>query len=270
MIVHINSIDELNELVKEIPKNAKIMADKFWPGPLTMIFEKKEIMSYKITAGLETVAIRMPENKITRELIRLSGCPIAAPSANTSGKPSPTSAKHVIEDMLGRVDMIIDGGSCEIGLESSVVDTTSEIPTILRPGKVTKEDIEGLFGKCETDPAIIKSDEKIVPKSPGQKYRHYSPKAELILYKGNLQKIVNAINKDCNEYIRNSMKVGIIASEQTAKYYDNKNDKIVVKIAGDRSNPSTIAANLFDVLRSFDSTNVNIILSESYNDKGIG
>lgn len=270
LIVHITSMDELNKLVREIPKNAEIMADKFWPGPLTMIFDKKDIISYKITAGLETVAVRMPENKIARELIRLSACPIAAPSANTSGKPSPTSAQHVIEDMLGRVDMIIDGGSCDIGLESSVVDITGDIPTILRPGKVTKEDIERLFGKCETDPAIIKSDENIVPKSPGQKYRHYSPKAELILYKGNLQKMVNSMKKDCKKYIREAKKVGIIASEQTRNFYDNLNDEIVVKVVGDRKNPLTIANNLFDVLRSFDSSKVNVILSESFDDKGIG
>lgn len=270
LIVHISSMDELNKLVNKIPESAKIMADKFWPGPLTMIFDKNDIVSRKITAGLETVAIRMPQNKIASELIKLSGCPIAAPSANTSGKPSPTSAQHVIEDMLGRVDMIIDGGSCDIGLESSVIDITSEIPTILRPGKVTKEDIEKLFGKCNTDPAIIKSDENIVPKSPGQKYRHYSPKAELILYKGNLQKMVSFIKKDCSDYIKQAKKVGIIASEQTRKLYDNFNDNIVIKVVGDRKNPLTIASNLFDVLRSFDSSKVDIILSESFDDKGIG
>lgn len=270
LIVHISSIDELNKLVKEIPENAKIMAEKFWPGPLTMIFDKKDIISYKITAGLDTVAIRMPENIIARELIRLSGCPIAAPSANTSGKPSPTTAEHVKEDMLGRVDMIIDGGSCNIGLESSVVDITTEIPTILRPGKVTKEDIEKLFGNCETDPAIIKSDENIVPKSPGQKYRHYSPKAELVLYKGSLQKIVNTIKKDCKKYIEEGKKVGIIASEQSLSYYKDLDNNIVIKVIGDRNNPLTIASNLFDVLRSFDSTGVNVILSEAFDDKGIG
>jgi L-threonylcarbamoyladenylate synthase len=266
LIVHINIMDELNKLVKEIPENAKIMSDKFWPGPLTMIFDKKDIISYKITAGLETVAIRMPQNKIARELIRLSGCPIAAPSANTSGKPSPTSAQHVIDDMLGKVDMIIDGGACEIGLESSVVDVTSEIPTILRPGKVTREDIEKLFGKCNTDPAIIKSDENIVPKSPGQKYRHYSPKAELILYKGNLRKMVYAIKTTCKLYLNEGKKVGIIASNQTGEMYDDG----IVKVVGDRKNPLTIASALFDVLRSFDLSEVDIILSESFDDKGIG
>lgn len=266
LIVHINSIEELNDLVEEIPENAKILADKFWPGPLTMIFYKRDVISYKITAGLETVAVRMPKNKIAQELIRLSKCPIAAPSANTSGKPSPTSAEHVIEDMLGKVDMIIDGGSCEIGLESSVIDITSEIPTVLRPGGVTKEDIEKLFGKCDYDPAIIKSDENIIPKSPGQKYRHYSPKAELILYKGNLHKTVKEIKKDCKRYISEGKKVGIIASEQTGNLYDEG----IVKVVGDRNNPLTVASGLFNVLRSFDSSDADIILSEAFDDKGIG
>lgn len=266
LIVHINLFDELNELVSEIPEKAKTMSDKFWPGPLTMIFNKSEVISHKITGGLETVAVRMPENKIARELIRLSGCPIAAPSANTSGKPSPTTALHVIDDMLGKVDMIIDGGACEIGLESSVIDVTTDIPTILRPGKVTKEDIEKLFGKCNTDPAIIKSDENIVPKSPGQKYRHYSPKAELILYKGNLNKIVEQIKKDAKSYLNEGKSVGIIASKQTWTMYNNG----MVKVIGDRKNPITIAAALFDVLRSFDLSNVDIILSEAFDDKEIG
>lgn len=270
LILHISSMDELSNLVKEVPENAKLMADSFWPGPLTMIFNKKDIVSNKITGGLGTVAIRMPQNDIARELIKLSGCPIAAPSANTSGKPSPTSARHVIDDMLGKVDMIIDGGPCDIGLESSVIDMTSDVPTILRPGKVTKEDVKRLFGSCNTDPALIKNDENIVPKSPGQKYRHYSPKAELVLYMGNLQKIVDAINRDSKNYIKQAKKVGIIASEQTKRLYDNFNDNVVVKIVGDRKNPLTIANSLFDILRSFDSTKVDIILSESFDDKGIG
>lgn len=266
LIVHINSLKELSELVNDIPENAKILAEHFWPGPLTMILNKKDIVSYKVTAGLETVAIRMPKSKIANELIRLSKRPIAAPSANTSGKPSPTNASHVIEDMLGRVDMIIDGGSCEIGLESSVIDITGETPTILRPGGVTKEDVEKLFGKCEYDPAIIKSDENIVPKSPGQKYRHYSPKAEVILYKGNLYKIVDAIKKDCKSYIEAGKKVGIMATDQTKDFYNEG----IVRVVGDRKKPITIASDLFNELRNFDSLGVDIILAEAFDDIGIG
>ena len=266
LIVHISSMEELNELVDDIPNNAKVLAKEFWPGPLTMIFNKKDNINCKVTAGLDTVAIRMPKNKIATELIRLSKCPIAAPSANTSGKPSPTNVTHVIEDMLGRVDMIIDGGSCEIGLESSVIDITSDIPTILRPGGVTKEDIEKLFGKCDYDPAIIKSDENIVPKSPGQKYRHYSPKAEVILYKGNLFKIVNAIKKDCKKYIGAGKKVGIMATEQTKALYNEG----IIRAVGDRSNPITVASDLFNTLRGFDALDVDIILAEAFDDSGIG
>ena len=266
LIVHITSMEELYELVNEVPENAKILAEHFWPGPLTMILNKKDIVSYKVTAGLETVAVRMPKNKIATELIRLSKLPIAAPSANTSGKPSPTNASHVIEDMLGRVDMIIDGGSCEIGLESSVIDITSETPTILRPGGVTKEDVEKLFGKCDYDPAIIKSDEKIIPKSPGQKYRHYSPKAEVILYKGNLYKIVNAIKNDCKSFINAGKRVGIMATTQTNDLYNEG----IVRIVGDRINPITVASDLFNELRNFDALGVDIILAEAFNDRGIG
>jgi len=266
LIVHITTMEELNELVDEIPQNAKILAKHFWPGPLTMILNKKDIVSYKVTAGLETVAVRMPKSKIATELIKLSKRPIAAPSANTSGKPSPTNASHVIDDMFGKVDMIIDGGSCEIGLESSVIDITSETPTILRPGGVTKEDVEKLFGKCDYDPAIIKSDDKIIPKSPGQKYRHYSPKAEVILYKGNLYKIVNAIKNDCKRFINAGKKVGIMATTQTKDFFSDG----IVRIVGDRTNPITIASDLFNELRNFDALGVDIILAEAFDDRGIG
>lgn len=266
LIVHISSMNELEELVNDVPENALVLAKEFWPGPLTMIFNKKDIINSKVTAGLETVAIRMPKNKIAAELIRISKCPIAAPSANTSGKPSPTNVSHVIEDMLGRVDMIIDGGSCEIGLESSVIDITSVTPTILRPGGVTKEDVEKLFGKCDYDPAIIKNDDKIVPKSPGQKYRHYSPKAEVILYKGNLIKIIDAIKKDCKSYISAGKKVGIMATSQTSKLYNEG----IVRVVGDRNNPITIASDLFNELRNFDALGVDVILAEAFDDKGIG
>ena len=196
LIVHIADFDELYDLAETVPESAKKLAEKYWPGPLTMILYKKNILSDKITANLDTAAIRLPVNKIALALIRESKKPIAAPSANTSGKPSPTEASHVIEDLMGKVDMIIDGGSTDIGLESSVVDMTGEIPVILRPGGITQENIIDVLGECEYDPAIIKSNEKIVPKSPGQKYRHYSPRAKVILYKGDMEKVVRRINED--------------------------------------------------------------------------
>lgn len=266
LIVHISAFDELYGLAKTVPENAKKLAEKYWPGPLTMILYKKDILSDKITAGLDTAAIRLPENKIALALIKESGKPIAAPSANTSGKPSPTEADHVIEDLMGKVDMIIDGGSTDIGLESTVVDMTSEVPMILRPGGVTGENIKGVLGNCMYDPAIIKSSEKIVPKSPGQKYRHYSPKAKVILYKGDVEKIALKINEDYVKFSSEGYKVGIMSTVQTEKYYKGK----LTILCGDRTKPLSISSNLFRDLRNFDHIGVNIILAEAVDENGLG
>lgn len=266
LIVHIASMEELNVLVSEIPENAKKLADKFWPGPMTMILKKSSIMSDKITAGLDTVAVRLPANEIALELIKISQKPIAAPSANTSGKPSPTEASHVVEDLMGKVDMIIDGGNTFIGLESTVVDMTTDIPMILRPGKITKEDIESVLGKCEYDPAIIKSSEKIIPKSPGQKYRHYSPIAEVVLYKGTIENMAERINKDYDEMLKEGKSAGILSTVQTESKYGEK-----IKIClGDRTKPLSISSNLFKSLRKFDEMGVDIILAEAVDESGLG
>lgn len=266
LIVHIADFEELYNLAEIVPENAKKLAEKYWPGPLTMILYKKNVLSNKITAGLDTAAIRLPINKIALALIRESKKPIAAPSANTSGKPSPTEAGHVIEDLMGKVDMIIDGGSTDIGLESSVVDMTSEIPMILRPGGITQEDIISVLGDCQYDPAIIKSNEKIVPKSPGQKYRHYSPKAKVILYKGNIEKIAQRINEDYGKFQSEGYRVGIMSTAQTEKYYMGK----LTILCGDRTKPLTISSNLFKDLRDFDHMGVDIILAEAVDERGLG
>lgn len=266
LIVHIANYEELYYLVSDIPENARLLADKFWPGPLTMILNKKDILSDKITAGLKTAAIRLPVNKIALALIKESKKPIAAPSANTSGKPSPTEARHVIEDLMGKVDMIIDGGSTDIGLESTVIDMTCEVPMILRPGGVTKEDIISVLGSCDYDPAIIKSDEKIIPKSPGQKYRHYSPKAKVILYKGSIENIIEKINIDYEKFNSEGLKVGIMSTVQTNIYYKEKT-KISV---GDRTKLLSISSNLFRVLRDFDHMGVDLILAEAFDEEGLG
>ncbi|MGB4437717.1 MAG: L-threonylcarbamoyladenylate synthase [Sedimentibacter sp.] len=266
LIVHIAEFSELYDLAKEVPENAKLLAEKYWPGPLTMIIYKKDILSDKITAGLDTAAIRLPDNKIALALIKASKKPIAAPSANTSGKPSPTEASHVIEDLMGKVDMIIDGGSTYIGVESSVVDMTSEIPMILRPGGITKEDIVKVLGKCDYDPAIIGRDEKIVPKSPGQKYRHYHPKAKVILYKGTEENIAYKINEDYEQLVSEGNKVGIMSTLQTEKYYDGKTSIC----CGDRTKLITISSNLFKDLRDFDHMCMDIILTEAIDEDGLG
>ena len=266
LIVHIADFDELYDLAETVPESAKKLAEKYWPGPLTMILYKKNILSDKITANLDTAAIRLPVNKIALALIRESKKPIAAPSANTSGKPSPTEASHVIEDLMGKVDMIIDGGSTDIGLESSVVDMTGEIPVILRPGGITQENIIDVLGECEYDPAIIKSNEKIVPKSPGQKYRHYSPRAKVILYKGDMEKVVRRINEDYEKFKAQGCKVGIMSTAQTEKHYMGK----LTILCGDRTKPLTISSNLFKDLRDFDHMRVDIILAEAVDEEGLG
>ena len=266
LIVHIAEVEEMYDLIREVPENAKILAERFWPGPLTMILYKKEILSDKITAGLNTAAIRLPVNKIARALIMESKKPIAAPSANISGKPSPTEASHVIEDLMGKVDMIIDGGGTYIGLESTVVDMTSSVPMILRPGGITGEDIAGVLGKCAYDPAIIKSGEKTIPKSPGQKYRHYSPKAKVILYKGDMVNAAEKINEDYDKFTSQGLNTGIMSTAQTEKFYGNKTTICM----GDRTKMLTISSNLFRCLRDFDHMGIDIILSEAVDEKGLG
>ncbi len=266
LIVHIADLDELYDLALEVPEEAEFLAERFWPGPLTMILYKKKILSDKITAGLNTAAIRLPVNKIALALIRESKKPIAAPSANISGRPSPTEASHVIEDLMGKVDMIIDGGNTYIGLESTVVDMTGPVPLILRPGGVTAEDIISVLGRCSYDPAIIKSQEALIPKSPGQKYRHYSPKAKVILYKGQTEKIAEKINEDYDRLSLSGLKTGIMTTVQTEKYYEGK-EKICI---GDRTKLLTISSNLFKGLRDFDHMGIDVILAEAVDENGLG
>lgn len=267
LIVHISSKEELPPLVEHIPENAKILMDAFWPGPLTLIFPKSDKIPYSITAGLSSVAIRLPQNEIAATLIKVSGLPIAAPSANTSGKPSPTKAAHVIEDLHGKVDMILDGGSVTVGLESTVVDVTGGKPMILRPGGITKEMLEEVMGEVLVDPAIISSKTLTsTPKAPGMKYKHYAPKAKVIIVEGELDRVITSINKFTREKQSQNLKVGVMATTQTKDYY---NADAVISV-GDRNNPRTIAAHLFDTLRAFDESGVDVVFSESFPDEEIG
>lgn len=265
LIVHISDISQIDNLVENIPLKAFELMKRFWPGPLTIIFNKRENVPSIVTGGLSTVAIRMPDHKIALELIEASGLPIAAPSANASGKPSPTHVNHVIEDMNGKVNMIIDGGVTGIGVESTVLDVSGDIPIILRPGGVTKEDLLEIFPKVEYDLAIESNDGTMVPKSPGQKYRHYSPNAKMIVFQGDVDNLSNAINESAEEYLHKGMKVGIMATEQNKDKYQGN-----VIVVGDRENPETIAINLFRTLREFDKMAVDIILAEGIKENGIG
>lgn len=268
LIIHIADMDMLGKLVTEIPKKAKLLADKFWPGPLTMIFQKSEKVPLGTTGGLNTVAIRMPNHPIALALIRESNIAIAAPSANTSGRPSPTLAKHVMEDMDGKIEMIIDGGAVGIGIESTIVDMTSEIPVILRPGYITKAMLEEVVGKVEIDKAILSKniDKNFKPKAPGMKYKHYAPKGDLTIYEGDIEKVVDAINRIAGEKEKEGVKVGIIATEETKDRYKAGN----VVVVGSRKNEAEIAQGLYRVLRDFDDMQVEYIYSEGFTSGQLG
>jgi len=266
LIVHIYRFEDIYKITGDVPEEARRIADAFWPGPLTMILPKSDAVPYETTGGLDTVAVRMPVDAIAREVIDAGGGYIAAPSANTSGRPSPTTAQHVAEDLTGRVDMIVDGGAVEIGVESTILDMTVEPPMILRPGAITKEMFEEVIGEVTIDRTLIRPDSRQVPKAPGMKYRHYAPKADLTIIEGPLEKVTAEINKRAKEKSRAGYKVGIIGTEETVAEYKAGD----VKCIGTRADESTIAANLFGILREFDDDQVDYIYSESFDTAGIG
>jgi L-threonylcarbamoyladenylate synthase len=274
LIVHISEKSSLHTIVRDVPNKAELLMDKFWPGPLTLVMPKSSEVPTVITAGLQTVAVRMPAHPIALALIRESGVPVAAPSANTSGKPSPTTAKHVIDDLYGRIDVIIDAGYSEVGLESTVLDITSTPAMILRPGGITQTQLEQVLGVVDVDPAIMSYLNKdIIPKAPGMKYLHYSPKADVTIVEGKLDKVVEKIRSLCRENFSKGIKVGILATSQTQDIYNNDKKEcsnLEIISAGDRDNPETIAAQLFQALREFDDRDVQIILAEAVDNAGIG
>lgn len=267
LIMHIADKKAVFEIANYVPEKASILMDKFWPGPLTMVFEKTAIVPEVITAGLTTVAVRMPSHPVALELIREAGVPVAAPSANISGKPSPTEAKHVIDDLYGKVDVIIDAGGSKIGVESTVLDITLTIPVILRPGGVSYEELCSVLGEVNVDPALASKDtEGLRPRSPGMKYTHYSPKAEVIVIEGEVLKVANKINELIKDYKVRNISVGVLATEQTKQCYKD----VPVLCLGDRTEPEEIAANLFKAFRRFDEAGVEVILSEAVESRGIG
>ena len=266
LIVHVADMESIKKIVKEIPDAGYKLAEKYWPGPLTMIMNKSDAVPYETTGGLDTVAIRMPSNKIAAELIRRSGGYIAAPSANISGRPSPTEAKYCVEDLSGRVEMIIDGGAVGIGLESTIIDLTSDVPMILRPGYITKENLTELLGDVSVDKTILDANSKAAPKAPGMKYRHYAPKGDLTIVEGDPKMVAEYINKELKKAAEQGAKTGVIATSETAAFYNAD----IVKIAGSRDDEEEIAHNLFSILRQFDDEDVNLMFSESFDDTGIG
>ena len=221
LIVHIADMEALKVLASEVPEKAKLLADRFWPGPLTMIMPKSDAVPYATTGGLDTVAIRMPSHPTAYELIRSSGVYIAAPSANTSGRPSPTTAQHVYEDLNGRIDMIIDSGKVDIGLESTIVDLTGEIPTILRPGYITRAMLEEVVGPVTIDKAILAEheDPNLRPKAPGMKYKHYAPKGDLVIVEGKKQAVAEMINYLTKMDAESGLKTAVIVSDENCLLY---------------------------------------------------
>lgn len=262
LIVHVSKREDLMKITKGIPQKAYLLMDKFWPGPLTLIFEKSEEVPKGTTGGLNTIAVRMPDHKIALMLISESGTCIAAPSANISGRPSPTMGEHVIEDLDGKVDMIIDSGSSGIGLESTIIDVTCEPPAILRPGYITYEMIKDIIGEVEID-NHGGSDK---PKAPGMKYRHYAPKAEMTIVSGNYHQVIEKINSLAGIKQEQGQSVGIIATEESRPYYKYGS----VFSIGKRTSEKEIAKNLYALLRKFDNLKVDYIYCESFSEDNFG
>ncbi|MCI9664341.1 MAG: threonylcarbamoyl-AMP synthase [Lachnospiraceae bacterium] len=266
LIIHIADMDDLCAIARNVPAGAYLLADRYWPGPLTMIFHKADIVPNATTGGLETVAVRMPSHKTARALIRAAGGFVAAPSANRSGRPSPTLAKYVIEDLDGRVDLIIDGGPAQIGLESTIVDFTEPEPVILRPGYITQDMIREVAGQVQTDRTVMEADSGQAPRAPGMKYRHYAPKGSLFLVQGAADQVCAYINEQTALKRRQGVRTGVIAAQETAERYTAD----VVKSMGKRHDGETAARELFRILREFDEENAEFIYAEFFEGQGVG
>lgn len=266
LIVHVTNMEALKKIVTEIPPAARKLAERYWPGPLTMIFHKSSAVPLATTGGLDTVAVRMPSHKTARAMIDAAGGYIAAPSANRSGRPSPTVARYVIEDLDGLVDMIIDGGEVNIGLESTIIDLTGEVPTILRPGYVTQDMLTETLGLVDVDRTILDANSRQAPKAPGMKYRHYAPKGNLSIVEGEPERVVSYINERISALQKEGRKTGVIATDETVARYHGDD----IKSVGSRRDEEVIARHLFRILREFDDDNVEVMFTESFETAGIG
>lgn len=267
LIVHICSIQDVWELVREIPPKALKLMESFWPGPLTIILPKSQLVPEIITAGLDTVAIRFPAHPVALKLIELAKCPVAAPSANISGKPSPTTAQHVWQDLNGKIAGIVNGGKAGIGVESTVLDVTSGVPTILRPGGITREQLEEVIGQVNLDNVLY--DLEAVPRSPGMKYTHYSPEADVVILKGTTNETTKKILKLIDK-VQDS-RIGFMVSQEVYQSLPNNlGENTVIKVLGSQGDLETITANLFSALRWLDQKEVSVIYSESFPENNIG
>lgn len=262
LILHIADFSQLDDIAEDISENAWKLMRQFWPGPMTIILKKKAEVPKETTGGLDTVAVRMPSHPVARELILKSRLPIAAPSANRSGRPSPTEASHVMEDMEGRIPLIIDGGKVGIGIESTIIDMTGEKPVILRPGFITSKMVDEVVSGVSVDPAILGGPMagELKPKAPGMKYRHYAPAGDMCLVEGDRERVVETINRLVKEKQKEGYRVAVIGTDENIALYDAD----VVKSIGSRRKPESIAVNLYGTLREMDQLGVQIIYGESF------
>ena len=260
LIVHISNLSQWEPLVTDIPESATALAEAFWPGPLTIILPKSDLIPKEVSGGLDTVAVRMPENEIARAIIESAGVPLAAPSANLSGKPSPTSASHVIDDMTGRIDAIVDSGDCNVGVESTVLTLATNPPRLLRPGQVTPEMLTEVLGEIEIDDAVF---DKLLDgqeaASPGMKYKHYSPDASVILVKGSFEAFA--------DYISTNAKDGTVAL-----CFEGEEKELTVPCVtyGKRNDPSSQAKHIFDALRTVDKIGAKQVFARFPENEGMG
>ena len=266
LIVHIARMEDLDRIVQSVPEKARILARRYWPGPLTMILPKSSAVPYETTGGLESVAVRYPSHPVAQALILAGGGFVAAPSANTSGRPSPTTAAHVEEDLSGAVDMILDGGQVGIGIESTIVDFTETVPTVLRPGYISLEMLREQLGEVKMDRGLLKNNGSQHPKAPGMKYRHYAPKAELTIVEGSTGQVVDYINRKARGAARRGKKIGIIGTSETVSLYESG----LVRCIGSREDEASIALHLDEVLRDFDQYDVEAIYSEAFDTPKMG
>lgn len=266
LIVHICEMEALDRMVKEVPPEAVLLAEHFWPGPLTMIFNKSEAIPKETTGGLDTVAVRFPNHPIALSFIREAGGYVAAPSANTSGRPSPTIGKYVYEDMNGKIEMLLDSGPVGIGLESTIVDMTESIPVILRPGYVTQEMLQNVLGRVCLDPTLLNAECKQAPKAPGMKYKHYAPKGQLTIVSGEMENVIRCIQKQLQEKKAQGFKTGVIATKEEVGLYEADS----VKVTGSRTDLAAVARDLFCMLREFDEESIEYMYVQAFSMEGIG
>lgn len=264
LLVHVADKEDVYDLVENIDNRAKLLMDRFWPGPLTIVFKKKDIIPDRTSGGLDTVAIRMPSDQVARDLIRQAGVPIAAPSANISGRPSPTKPEHIIRDMDGRVDGILVGGFCNYGVESTIVDLSNDVAMVLRPGSITLEMLGEVLGQVDLDPSLKNKDDNIKAKAPGMKYKHYSPRAQVYIVRaGDQEDFARRVDELCLDNAKKGLKTGVMTRSSDQHPYQ-------AQVFDLGESDAEVAKNLFDSLISLDRESIDIAYVPYFEERGIG